>query len=50
MGGNKMKKQKYTKPKFVVLGNGKDIIMGWTGVNTEWTDVGSTKPCSGCLS
>lgn len=44
------KKEKYIKPQFVIIGNGKDIILGYTGVNTEWTSVGSTKPCAGCTS
>ena len=45
-----MEKKKYEKPKFNILGNGKEIILGYTGVNTEWTNLGATKPCAGCLS
>ena len=50
MKKKKQKKVIYTKPKFVVLGNGKDIILGHQGVNTEWDNLGNTKPCAGCTS
>jgi len=43
-------KMKYVPPKLVVLGNGKDLILGFLGVNTEWDSYGRTKPCAGCLS
>lgn len=47
---NASKKEKYEAPKLIVLGNGKDLILGFTGVNTEWTSSGNTKSCAGCLS
>lgn len=41
---------KFEKPVFVIYGNGENLVLGHTGVNTEWDNLGNTKPCAGCNS